>query len=164
MESQSVPYLNQIRAIIFTSDPSVQIFTSYSRSLSEDLVITLLPQATGGSSGVVATVGEAGSVCCCWGVGVDGRLTADSSSFWEPTADWSSIMSLMVIPSWAFSSLTTKRHTNTKVKYRHKHTGSQRIFTHIARETSLSKHFFQQDNRLVCVCLGKYGFEITVEM
>lgn len=108
---------NQWRTCIFKSDGSGQIFTSYSRSISEDLVITLLPQATGGASGVVATVGEAGSVCCCWGVGVDGRLMAgSSSSFWELTADWSSIVSLTVCTGWAFSSLKTRKQQTHAVK------------------------------------------------
>lgn len=62
--------------------------TSYSASGSEGLAIVLVPLAIGTGSGVVATVGEAGSVCCCTGggfgaggMGVGGEMGADSSFF-----------------------------------------------------------------------------------
>lgn len=91
-----------------------EMFTTYSGSISVVLAMTLVPQATGGGSGVVATVGEAGSVCCCcWGVAVDGRLMAgSSSSFWESAVDWSSIVSLKLGPSGDDFSLKTETETH----------------------------------------------------
>lgn len=58
-------------------------FTWYSISLG----VACSPLATG--SGVTATVGEAGSVCCCEGGGAG---LAGSSSFWKSASDRSSIM------------------------------------------------------------------------
>lgn len=47
--------------------------TSYSASVSVDFGEVLSPSPIGTGSGVVATVGDAGSVgcccCCCWGIG-----------------------------------------------------------------------------------------------
>lgn len=93
--------------------------------MAEVLAMAVLPQATGGGSGVVATVGEAGSVCCCcWGVAVDGRLMTDSSSsFWESAADWSSIVSLKLGPSGDVFLKTEKQTVNkTHRKYSKHHT------------------------------------------
>lgn len=136
--------------LIFKSD----VFTSYSRSISEDLAITLLPQATGGGSGVMATVGEAGSVFCCWGVGVDGRLmTGSSSSFWELTADWSSIVSLMVVIGWVFSSLKTRKQQTHAVKTRW-NTDFLLILLANQKQTRFHVNLIcQQDNTLDCMCV-----------